>query len=699
MSFDSNDTLGNKPNQARDPHISSSTVPGDESSTGEKTAVIGIYGIPGSGKTFLLDQLRHELGEELFEFYDGSAMIDRVTPGGLEKFQMLEESEKTQWRQIAIDTVRKECAKSKRAAVVAGHFMLWPEEEAGRPIYTQNDLDTFTHILYLDIPVETISNRCLSDTKKNRSPMSLNHLEKWQQTEKTQLRHLCRNHGIMFSLVSQHPRLQDKVSDLLRDFQHHTEKHNMSSAEEKLDEWMKAGKAELETVLVLDADRTLAAVDTGMLFWERVSSPHLVENYSPLKMLFSSPLGYSYAAFRQATLLYEEAASDERFESICLEVATVVQMYPEFVSLLQTVTKEKHIGAVIVTCGLRRVWERVLEKEGLGDKIKVIGGGRVADGYVVTATVKAALVARLQDTYRAYVWAFGDSPLDLEMLSKADQAIVVVGDEKTRSKTMEMNLFNLIRDGSLRARQVVLPSDSLPRLNTDALPLVSLTDQGFVDSILRHHSRQGGVQIHHATDRNGTKLLMTPMRNADIGGPALRESHRRVGQYLATEFLPSVIGIEEFPIPHVQGHDTSGYRLLNEKKTSIVALMRGGEPMAYGVNDIFPLAMFIHASCPEDIKLHHLEGQLNMVLVDSVVNSGKSVLQFEEHIRKLNSAIRIIVVAGVVQAASVFKDSPISQLSRNTTLDIIALRLSENKFTGRGTTDTGNRLFNTTHVP
>lgn len=27
------------------------------------------------------------------------------------------------------------------------------------------------------------------------------------------------------------------------------------------------------------------------------------------------------------------------------------------------------------------------------------------------------------------------------------------------------------------------------------------------------------------------------------------------------------------------------------------------------------------------------------------------------------------------------------------------LALSDNKFTGRGTTDTGNRLYNTTHLP
>ena len=109
------------------------------------------------------------------------------------------------------------------------------------------------------------------------------------------------------------------------------------------------------------------------------------------------------------------------------------------VALLKFVMRESHVGAVIISCGLRRVWEKVLEREGLSKAVKVIGGGRIADGFVVTAGLKAALVARLQHHHQMYVWAFGDSVLDLEMLSAADQAIVIVGDEKTRSRTMDFS--------------------------------------------------------------------------------------------------------------------------------------------------------------------------------------------------------------------------------------------------------------------
>ncbi|KAF2137765.1 uncharacterized protein K452DRAFT_291344 [Aplosporella prunicola CBS 121167] len=689
----------NTPSLTAVPQLHQSTVPQTRPTTEDRLVVVGLYGVPGSGKTFLLNQLKQELGSELFAFYEGSEVIDTVVSGGLDAFKELGEQEKAHWRQIAIDKIKEECAHSGRVAVVAGHFMFWPEEEkAGCPVYTQTDLETYTHILYLDVPAETIAKRRLDDTERNRPSASITHLRKWQQAEKDGLRRLCRDHGILFSLIFPHLALPTKTSTLLRDFQRHNEKHNLSRAERKLDEAIPPGKTQLETVLVLDADRTLAAEDTGTLFWRKISNNQ--DQEFPLKALFSSPLEYSYNAFRQATLLYEETLDDQEFEDICQKVAPEVTIQPEFGSLLHLVADKNHVGAVVVTCGLRRVWEIVLEREGLSKTVTVIGGGRISDGFVVTAAVKAALVTRLRIAHQVYIWAFGDSVLDLDMLIEADEAIVVVGEEQSRSKTMDAALTNAIDKEGLRAQQVVLPSNAPPRLNTEILPLIQLTGNEFIGSILCRRDRPAGLQIHLATEKNAAKLLATPMRDAAVAGPILRDAHRRVGWYLATEFLTDLIGIEECRISHVLGRPTNGYRLLHEDQTTIVALMRAGEPMALGVNDAFPRSMFVHASHPNDVKLHHLHGQRTVLLVDSVVNSGKTVAEFLQAVRNLNSAIRIIVVAGVVQAQCMSRRSLISKvLSGYGDSSLVALRLSDTKFTGSGTTDTGNRLYNTTHLP
>lgn len=353
----------------------------------------------------------------------------------------------------------------------------------------------------------------------------------------------------------------------------------------------------------------------------------------------------------------------------------------------------------MVTCGLRCAWEKVLEREGLSETVKVIGGGRIADGFVVSAAVKGALVARLQENHRIDVSAFGDGPLDLDMLSKANRAVVVVGKEQTRSKTMDAALTKAIDCGGLRgARQVVIPSDASPRLDLTKLPMVSLTEPEFVRSLLCGRYTSGGLQVLCATDQTVAKLLATPMRDAALAGPDLREAHRRVGVYLAVEFLAKLIGLEHSPIQHVLGRLTRGYQLFHEQQTTIVALMRGGEPMAFGVNEAFPRAMFVHARDAEDIKPHHLEGQLTVILVDSVVNTGKTIVEFVQHVCKLHATIRIVVIAGVVQAQCVSGDHFRQQLAHHAKLHLVTLRLSDTKFTGSGTTDTGNRLFNTTHL-
>jgi uracil phosphoribosyltransferase/phosphoserine phosphatase/adenylate kinase len=704
MATNRENSSSSMPGSATDRQLNQLTAVESSSAYNKKAVVVGIYGVPGSGKSFLLNQLKQELGDENFAFYEGSEMIATAYPGGLDAFQKLVEPEKLRYRELAIDTIGRKCTESGQAAVVTGHFMFWPEEEeVGQEVCTQKDLDTFTHILYLNTPAETVAQRRLDDMARSRPSMSVTHLRNWQHVEITALRRLCRQHGILFSLLSSQPTtLLSKALTLLRDFGRHSEELNLTQAARRLDDIFGADRGRLDTVLVLDADRTLAAVDTGALFWNKMAnSQQPKEKGSPLKTLFDSNLGYSYPAFRQATLLYEETADDQEFDALCQDVASELTMYPEFVSLLQLVAGQEHVGAVVITSGLSQVWNKVLARAGLSDAVQVIGGGRIADGYVVTAAVKAAMVARLRDVYQAYVWAFGDSPLDLKMLSEADQAIVVVGEEHARSKTMDAALRNAIDHGGLRARQTVLPSSASPRLDTTKLPLIQLTDPNFLDAILvrSRHRNTGGIQVLHATARAAAKLLMTPTRDAQMAGPTLREAHRRVGWYLATEFIADLIGLEEYPIPHVQGHRTSGHRLLHEQQTTIVALMRGGEAIALGVNDAFPLAMFVHAGCAEDVQLHHLRGQRTVVLVDSVVNRGDTVVRFVRRVRELCAAVQIVVVAGVAQARSVEGGGSLDRaLGAHPRLALVALRLSDNQFTGSGTTDTGNRLFNTTHL-
>lgn len=359
-----------------------------------KPVIIGLYGLPGSGKTTLFNQLKQIFDKQRsIAFYEGSEVIDNIVPGGLAEFKKLDGPEKTFWRERAIQSIQDECTVHWKVGVLVGHFMFWLEGETyGEPVYT----NVFTHILYLDVPGEDIAHRRMHDIHRSRPIASAAHLNTWQQDEKTRLRHLCRSHGILFLVIPKHLIDAQKLSEVMRDFVKIDESRNLSRAEVRLDEVLGTGRDQLDTVLRLDGDKTLAAEDTGALFWKKALGQCWLRNEEcPLKALFSSPLGYSYTAFQQATLMYEETGDDEYFDAVCEEVASKVTMHPEFVTLLHVISEQKRVGAVVVTSGLRRVWEKVLEREGLSKAVKVIGGGRIADGLVVTAQVKSALARRL----------------------------------------------------------------------------------------------------------------------------------------------------------------------------------------------------------------------------------------------------------------------------------------------------------------
>ncbi|KAK3708299.1 hypothetical protein LTR37_011564 [Vermiconidia calcicola] len=641
--------------------------------------IIGLYGIPGSGKTWLLEHLPQILDEDDYQFFDGSAEIKKVTRGGLAHFKTLSEHDRMPFRELAIKSIKDKCAESKRVGVVAGHFMFWedPEQPQGTQVCTSADLATYTHVIYLDVSADMVAQQRAQDKERQRKELSKH----------------CAANNIMFCAIPiDRASMLEKASQILEDFRGHGEEYNLSRAEEALDEAVRIAGPEIKTMLVIDGDKTLAPEDTGKLFLNE----YYGEQYQdPLKAIFDAK-EYTYHAFRHIAMFYEETGGDAEFDRLCQRVANQTSVHPEFNKLLQEAQQQTNVGALVVTCGLKRVWDIVLDGLGLSGSMKVIGGGRVADSYVVTPEIKGALVVRFKNRHQKYVWAFGDSPLDIEMLCEADQAIVVVGELNNRSKSMEAALQGAIDKRGLVAHQLLLPPTAPPRLNISSLQEFVLSkytrDKIFASPI-------ASLSIRDATEKTASKLLTSPTRDSQVQGPQLRACHRQAGWYLAIEYLTDLLGLDEKPTQDVHGNNTTGYQLQSEQNTSIIPLMRGGEPMAFGVNDAFPLATFVHAKDATEIKLSHIANSSTVILVDWVINSGKSILEFVKRVRSIDRDVRIVIVAGVVQADALGSMSHlISALNVGGEISLVTLRTSARKYTGRGGTDTGNRLFNTTHI-
>ncbi|KAI7230505.1 hypothetical protein KC330_g6938 [Hortaea werneckii] len=623
------------------------------SSSADPPVIIGIYGLPASGKTHLLNELRKVLDEYHFKFYDGSEVIERITEGGLAALKQLDNEQKAEKRTTAINTIKEECRKEKKTGIVAGHFML-PEDHDPVKIDTPADWETYTQIIYLNTPVKEIVDRTQKDFgRPGRNQLSMAALEHWQNEEKTLLRKICYENRILFALADTAD--HKYISKLVGHLREGNAKRNTHSVLHEMDQIISKHETKPQTVLLFDADKTLGVEDASHHYWVAAKES---EDKNPLNDLFNSSLGYSYLAFQQAMLLYEES-NEEKFLEHCKKAASCVMLRPEFVELLEEAAKYSHIAVVVITSGIGLIWDMVLEREGLEDKVKVIGGCRLSDKYVVTPAVKGAVVKRLQTAHDAAVWAFGDSEIDIPMLKNADQA------------------FRAIDVDGLEARQLFFPESAERWLNTRMLSTTTL--EQLRESIF------GTFELIEATDTPSFLVLQTPMRNSAMPGNQLRQAHARCGWYPAIHHITQVLRTKKYTMHDVHQNQTTGWRLKNEDKTVIIPIMRGGEPMAFGVSDAFPKAVFHHAKEPCEVLKKHLDGMKAVILVDAVINEGGTIAGFVKHIRQIQPDINIVVVAGVVQRDAVRGPKILTRaLSGCGKVTLVTLRTSERKYKGQG---------------
>lgn len=167
--------------------------------------------------------------------------------------------------------------------------------------------------------------------------------------------------------------------------------------------------AKAETLLLVDADKTLAPLDWRHLFWDRSRNDE-----DPSEHLFCS-LSYSYHSFWQAMLLYE-GLEEMTFGRLCAEVAEKIETHSEFLQILQLGARDQTLGLMLVTCEGRLVICLATRRSLRNDPRDC--SARLDDQAVATPMEKRELVARFQKK-GFHVWAFGDIPLDLPMLQQA----------------------------------------------------------------------------------------------------------------------------------------------------------------------------------------------------------------------------------------------------------------------------------------
>jgi uracil phosphoribosyltransferase len=194
------------------------------------------------------------------------------------------------------------------------------------------------------------------------------------------------------------------------------------------------------------------------------------------------------------------------------------------------------------------------------------------------------------------------------------------------------------------------------------------------------------VLIDHSNEPM-MRLLINKTRTAELSGPALAEAHRDVGKQLAGSIAQHV-QLEEIAIHHVAGAST-GVQIKPGSEPIIVALMRAGLFVAEGIWSRFP---------GSSLALHGYRTPLgslpakdrSLVIVDSVINTGKTI-------REMICATKSLQPANIVVAALVaYRPNLEMLLNEFPDVHFHIARISDRSYIGRGSTDTGARLFGTT---
>lgn len=203
------------------------------------------------------------------------------------------------------------------------------------------------------------------------------------------------------------------------------------------------------------------------------------------------------------------------------------------------------------------------------------------------------------------------------------------------------------------------------------------------------------MPLTHYTDRHLVRLLATETRRTDTTPYELTRTHVALGRFLAGELVEE-LEVEPCDIQHPQGV-RPGWRVADERGVVLMPFLRAGLYVAEGLREVFRHAPVFHVKPtrgeglpPDELAAFTALDARVAVIADAVVNTGASL---EPVLRQLSGRVPHIVVVSLVSPAET-ADRLASAWSE---VRFLFARISTNQYVGAGSTDTGNRLFGTTH--
>lgn len=337
---------------------------------------IGLYGLPSSGKTTILNQIN------FIEVVYGSDSLKKIDS----LFDIRDESEKERTRKkLALQL------KQKSNFIIDGHYAFGSDI-----VFTKEDGNLFDTIIYLYISPELIKKR-MSSSEKNRKYLSFD-IETWQNTEISRLRDYCHENMKDFYVIDNPPDNQcEDISQIISFIKAIIKGYSCKSFANNCATQI-LNKCKTDTITLLDGDKTLTIED----------SSHVVFGYTT--HLYDGNFYTGYQSWKQ----------NEEFNQYSLDNLTEIPL-----QLNEKVKKALNDDSYILTSGHSKIWQFISDKLNIG----------CFYGIQMSAETKLYTTKLLQDAGK-YVIAYGDGMNDYFMLKQADEGYLVAKQDGSISKSL-----------------------------------------------------------------------------------------------------------------------------------------------------------------------------------------------------------------------------------------------------------------------
>lgn len=343
---------------------------------------LGLYGMPTSGKTYILNRIRG------IKALNGSSQLLDIAP---DFYHMNEEGRKD---------ARKELAKSllkKDDFIMDGHYSF-----GENIVFTEEDGKLYDVFLYLYIDPKVLRSR-MEKSFKNSKYLKFD-IKRWQDNEIEKLREYCHEHDKDFYVIdNQDKGYFDDINIALQFIYAVLEGFSCVDFAKKVANDILSMSDSLNIVLT-DGDRTLIREDSSSLVGYKTN-------------IFD---GNFYTGF-QSFMHHENMIKYIKdFEHVPLPDVTYNNIVLE-------------CNCFILTSGQMDIWKNISEKI----------GRPVFGGHQMSADTKFFITKYLQKHRR--VKAFGDSMNDYFMLKRADKAFLISKPDGTLSSSLKNRNLEGIR--------------------------------------------------------------------------------------------------------------------------------------------------------------------------------------------------------------------------------------------------------------